>query len=217
MATWYPLYMLLWGAACLASLLLYLKERDAYAISHRMYREFLLAPWKAVTFLIAATCLTVMAPYTGDPTWDYYDSVGMSVLTFLTAPWVVGVLYRTATGRVPLRQGFVAVCVWMFTVSWSFDTYILIRDGEYTPLWLPNIFASSALYLSAGLLWNLDWKPERGTIFAFMEPDWPSAPTRPVFRKVAWLAFVLMGLVTLLLLPFLFDGHLDFAAWLDGW
>jgi len=59
----------------------------------------------------------------------------------------------------------------MFSASWFYDTYILIRDGEYTPLWLPNIFASSSLYALAGLLWNLDWKPNRGTIFAFMEAD----------------------------------------------
>lgn len=30
--------------------------------------------WKVVTFLIATIAMTVIAPYTGDPTWDYVDA-----------------------------------------------------------------------------------------------------------------------------------------------
>lgn len=209
MSDFYPMYILLWSAACVAALVLYLKERADYAVSHVNYWRFLLAPWKVITFLIAATALTLVAPYTGDPTWDYFDSIVMSVLTFLTSPWAVGVLYKTTRGELPARQAFVAGCVWMFSASWFYDTYILIRDGEYTPLWLPNIFASSSLYALAGLLWNLDWKPNRGTIFAFMEADWPQPTSPGTFRKILWLGVVLMGLVAMMVLAFLLDDYFD--------
>ena len=99
---------------------------------------------------------------------------------------------------------FVALCLWMFVASWSYDLYLLIRDGYYPFTWLPNIPASSVLYISAGLLWNLDWRENRGVIFAFMEPDWPIPNTQASLSKVFWLALPLMILVTSLILGFFF-------------
>ena len=48
-----------------------------------------------MTFVVATAGITLIAPYSGDPTWDYVDSVFMSVLAFATAPWVVGRLTGT--------------------------------------------------------------------------------------------------------------------------
>ena len=33
--------------------------------------------------------------------------------------------------QVPLRQLYAAFCIWIFTVSWFYDAYILIRDWYY--------------------------------------------------------------------------------------
>jgi hypothetical protein len=44
-----------------------------------------------------------------------------------------------------------------------------------TGSWLANIGASAILYASAGLFWSLDWRPERGATFSFLEPEWPTA------------------------------------------
>lgn len=204
MEHFYPYYITFWVTACLVAGILYFRERDAYAISRRAYWKSIAVPWKLVTFFLSATILTVIAPYTGDPTWDYPDSIVMSLLCYATAPWTVGVAYKVVMRQLPCRQAYVAGCTWMFSVSWIFDTYILIRDGHYTQLWWPNIFASSALYICAGLLWNLDWKPDRGTIFGFMEPDWPAVhSTGPVFHKIAWMALFFMLAVSLMILPFL--------------
>ena len=130
-------------------------------------------PWKVVTFLIALAGMVAIAPYSGDPTWDHFDAFFMSVLTFAGAPWAVGTIYRSFKRKTPWRQTFVAACLWMFTLSWSYDLYILIRDGRYPVEWLANIFASSTLYILAGLLWNLVWTEGKGVSFAFMEEDWP--------------------------------------------
>ena len=213
----YPFYIAFWSTACIVAIFLYIRERRAYAISHKEYRRFIFARWKVVTFIIAATGMTVIAPYTGDVTWDYWDALVMSVLAFFTAPWCVGVVYRSLRGQVPLRQLYVAFCVWMFTVSWFYDTYILIRDGDYPITWLSNIFISSALYVFAGLFWNLDWAPDRGTIFAFMEEQWPPPQVRPVFHRIIWFGIVFMALVALMILPFLLGDYLAIDSWLGKW
>ncbi len=162
MSTFIFIYLVCWTFACVVALVLYIRDKNAYALSHAAYWRFLFVRWKVITFIIAATGMTVIAPYTGDPTWDYTDALFMSVLTFLTAPWSIGSIYKVLKKEIPFQQGFVAVCLWMFSASWSYDFYLLIRDGKYPATWFANIFASSVLYLLAGLLWNLEYSTERG-------------------------------------------------------
>jgi hypothetical protein len=76
----------------------------------------------------------------------------MSALTFATAPWSVGVLYLAARGQAPRWKAFVAVCCWLFSASWSYDLYLVLRDGYYPLAWWSNLVLSSCLYASAGLL-----------------------------------------------------------------
>lgn len=47
-----------------------------------------------------------------------------------------------------------------------------------------NLFASSVIYLSAGLFWNLEWQRGRGVIFAFMREGWPSRPAESAFFRL---------------------------------
>ncbi len=196
-------YVALWGSACLAAFYFYLKDWRSFAFSGRKYLRFLLVPWKVVTFLAALAGMWAIAPYSGDPTWDHCDAFFMSVLTFAGAPWAVGALYRSFKGKTPWRQTFVAFCVWMFSVSWSYDLYILFRDGRYPAEWLANMFASSTLYIPAGLLWNLAWSDGKGVIFSFMEEDWPGPPCRRGFSKVFWYAMLFIAFVAGLTLYFL--------------
>jgi len=204
MTTFFIFYTLSWSLACLAAICLMIRHRNVIALFQLKYWRFLSQKWKIVTFLIAATGLTVIAPYTDDATWDYVDAAFMAVLTFATAPWAIGVLYRAIRGRAKAAQAYVAICTWMFSASWSYDLYILLRDGLYPVTWLPNIFASSVLYVSGGLLWNLEWRKGRGVIFGFMETSWPEATNSGVFSKVLWFALPLMALVSALIVAFLF-------------
>jgi hypothetical protein len=196
-------YMAGWLAASGAALALYLRERGSYAFSHCAYWRFLLVPWKAVIFAVAAAGITFMAPYTDDPTWDYYNAFGMSVLTFTTAPWAIGALYRSVHRLLPVRQAFVALSLMFFSSSWSYDLYLLLRDGDYPSTWLPNLYASSFVYILAGLLWSLDWREGRGVLFAFMDKEWPAPPNPAASRKVLWFALPIILIVAALFLQFL--------------
>ncbi len=198
------IYISLWVSACLIAVILYIKDRKSYILSHSHYWRFLFKRWKVITFLIAAAGMTVVAPYTDDPTWDYFDAMFMSLLTFLTAPWVVGTIYKAIKKELPLKQIYVAVCIWMFSASWSYDLYLLFRDGYYPATWLANISASSVLYISAGFFWNLDWKREKGVFFSFRENDWPMPSYRAIFPKIFWFALPFIALITLVILIFLY-------------
>lgn len=202
MEAFFYFYIAGWATACLIALGLYLREAPSYAISHADYWRFLAQPWKLTTFVTASAGITLIAPYTGDPTWDYVDALFMAVLTFASAPWTVGTLYLAMRGEKPARQAYVVFCAWMFSASWSYDIYLVFRDGDYPSTWFPNIFASSVLYLSGGLMWNLEYYPGRGTIFAFMREGWPSAPQGRQFGHFVWFALPFMLLVAAAILSF---------------
>ncbi len=204
MNSFFCLYMTLWGSACLVAVVLMIRFREHVELFHKAYWLGLLQGWKVVSFLIAAFALVIIAPYTGDPTWDYVDATFMSVLAFATAPWVVATLYLAIRGRRRFVHAYVALCVWMFSASWSYDLYLVFRDGAYPITWFPNIFASSVLYLSAGFLWSLEKIEGRGVIFGFMDPRWPSLPSVGSFTRIAWYALPFVILVAAVITPFLF-------------
>jgi hypothetical protein len=203
MTRFFICYMLGWGVACLVALYLMIRHRSSIELFQARYWRFLFQDWKIVSFIIATVGLTVIAPYTGDPTWDYVDALFMSILTFATAPWAVGILYLALHKRAKASLSYVAICVWMFSASWSYDLYLVLKDGAYPDTWLPNIFASSVLYASGGLLWNLGWKEERGVIFGFMDPGWPEATDTRVFRRIMWFALPFMILAGAMIAAFL--------------
>lgn len=196
-------YIAAWSLACIVAVTIVLRDPAPFAFLGDAYQRFLIQPWKVITFAIATIGMVAIAPYTGDPTWDYFDAAFMAVFTFLSAPWAVGAIYRAVRRWLPLKQAYVALCVWMFSASWSYDLYILLRDGAYPITWYPNIFASSILYLSAGLLWNLDWRPGVGVTFAFMEQEWLRASERGVFLRVLGYALPFMIIAAAAILYFL--------------
>lgn len=101
--------------------------------------------------------------------------------------------------KLPFKQAIVAFCVWMFSASWSYDLYLVLRDNQYPQTWLSNIFASSVLYAAAGLLWNLEWRPGRGVTFSFLEPEWPTPLAEPRFTRILGYAapFMLLAILAI--------------------
>ena len=199
------IYLATWIIVFMASIAIFLNNPKNFSISTSHYWKFLLKPWKTVTFIIAATGITIVAPYTGDPTWDYVDALFMSILTFTTAPWVVGVLYFGIRRKSTFKNIYLAICLWLFSASWSYDLYLLIRDGHYPETWSTNLGASSVLYLLGGMFWNLVWSAEKGLSFAFMSDNWLFIDSETSFRKILWMALPLMIFATLLILYFLVD------------
>jgi hypothetical protein len=198
-------YLAAWVATCTVAMFVAVRDREQLRTQYAGYARFLLRPWKVVTFAISGSGLVLVAPYTGDPTWDWFDASFMAVATYLTAPWSVGVLYRAARGRAPASHAFLAACAWMFSASWSYDLYLLLRDGYYPVTWDANIAASSVLYACAGLLWNLEHVPGRGVIFGFMHDDWPRLRTSGTFGKVGWAALPFMLIAGICVLWFVHD------------
>jgi hypothetical protein len=183
-------YIAAWGSACLVALGMFLRNPGTFAIGRRVYWHFLGEPWKLATFAAGAALITFSAPYTGDHTWDYIDGLFMSVFCFTTSPWVAGTLYFAARRRTTWTEACVAVCAWLFSASWSYDIYLVWRDGEYPDTWFANLFASSVIYLAAGLFWNLEWQRGRGVIFSFMREGWPSRPAESHFFRVLGYAMI---------------------------
>lgn len=183
--------------------MLMVKYRQRQELFKKEYWKLVLQKWKLITFGIALISITVVAPYTGDPTWDYIDAVFMSILAFLTAPWAVGVMFRFIRYEKSWIKLYIALCVWMFSASWSYDGYLLLRDGIYPMTWYSNMFASSILYFCAGLFWSLEWKEGRGVHFSFTEREWPQAPSISSYTKVVWYGLPFMLLVSISLGSFL--------------
>ena len=194
MEPFFKYYIAAWSAACLLALALFLRQPASFAIARRAYWHFLGEPWKLATFAAGGALITLVAPYTGDPTWDRVDGFFMSVFCFTTAPWVVATLFFAARRRVGWTETYVAICAWLFSASWSYDIYLVWRDGEYPSTWFANLFASSVIYLAAGMFWNLEWQRGRGVIFTFMRGGWPSRPAESAF-------FRLIGYAAIFALP----------------
>jgi hypothetical protein len=195
-------YIATWATACVIALVLMRQNYKSIILFQKNYRDFLKIKWKLTTFIIATSAFVILAPYTGDPTWDYFDAAFMSILTFITAPWSVGTLFRFIKRQEKLKIAYIAVCAWMFSASWSYDIYLVFRDGEYPNTWLPNIFASGVLYASAGLFWNLEYREGRGVIFGFMENDWPNTNGSTGFNKILFYAIPFMILAAAVFIPF---------------
>jgi len=214
------LYVIGWTSAVVLALVLSLVFGRTFAIAERAYWQARLTPWKLVLFAVAATGMMVIAPKTGDPTWDWVDAGFMALFTYLTAPWTLGVWVRAR--RTSPAELYVAACTWLFSASWSYDLYIFVRDaggfraawahGFYPLSWWSNLIASSLLYAAGGACFSLATPEARpaatpgivtrlGVTFAFLEPSWPAE--RPAsLRKLAPIALVFVLVVSAMLGPF---------------
>lgn len=199
-------YITAWMSFCLAGIVIGWRNRADCTLFRPIYLRTLLVPWKLALFVIALGFFILVVPYAGDPTWDEVDATFMSVLTYVSAPWAIGTLYRFLRGRERRQLAFVALCVWLFSASFSYDLYIFLRYGHYPATWWSNIIASSVLYISAGLLWSLDVRPQRGVIFSFLVDPWPDP--RNAARNhwaIAGYAFIFVALVVAMMLPFVWE------------
>lgn len=84
MPTAFALYTAFWIVACLSAVAVAVVQRRRIELFDGAYWRFLARPWRLTTFFVAAGSLIVVAPYTGDPTWDYVDATFMSVLACAT-------------------------------------------------------------------------------------------------------------------------------------
>src|SRR4051812_23495483 len=89
-------YLFAWLAACLAALIVAIGERQKLQAEWPLYRQYLFMRWKLALFLPALLFVTFAGRFTNDETWDVISGGGMSIATFLTAPWAIGIIWKFA-------------------------------------------------------------------------------------------------------------------------
>ncbi|MBU4485569.1 MAG: hypothetical protein KKD38_01445 [Candidatus Delongbacteria bacterium] len=183
-------YFSTWVILLLLATAIVKKNKNDYEFLHKSYWKFLFEPWKLITFFIATTCITIIAPYSGDPTWDYPDSILISVLTYVISPWTAGIFYQAVSKKKFNIKLFTAI-IFFLVPCWAYDAYIYFKDGYYPTTWFTNVIISSGIVLTAGLFWNLCWSKEKGTEFAFRLENWPQRSESSV-RKMLIPMLILM-------------------------
>ena len=171
-------YLVGWVAFSLLGAVLAVKDvRVSVADAVRLVCQ----PWKVALFVPAMVFVTLAGRFTDDETWDAGSGGGMSGLTVLTAWWSVGAVAQVLRGSAPLSHLVVAVTLTLFSSSWFYDGYLLLRDGAYTHRWLGNLMLSPIIYVCAGLVMNLEHR-EGHLGFAFTRDTWP----RPLPSAWEW-------------------------------
>src|SRR6185295_7672436 len=99
MDSFFLTYTVVWILFCVLAAGVAFGERATLGPEWRQYIQFLGVPWKLFVFIPALLFVTFAGPFTNDETWDVVTGGGMSLLTFLTAPWALGVVYQVCTGK----------------------------------------------------------------------------------------------------------------------
>ncbi len=146
--------------------------------------RLLTAPWKLALFVPAIVFVTFAGRFTDDETWDVVSGGGMAILTVTTSWWTIGTLARARWRWSRPAELLVAVFVLLFSSSWFYDGYLLLRDSAYTHRWLGNLMISPVIYACAGLAANLEVR-ERRLAFAFSREEWPRGGARAVSARLA--------------------------------
>jgi len=201
----FKIYIALCLSSFLLGLYLSIKKFNQLEIFKKEYWIFLIKPWKLFTFIVATISFNLIGPFSGDPTWDYFTASFMSILTYLSAPWVVGIAYNFIKKKVSFSIFFVALNMLMLSSSWSYDWYVVLKHGMYPVWWLLNFFASSSVYILAGCYWNIEFRQNKGTTLAFTNEEWLNSKDADYSLKKIWWVIVLITLpVAIFFLSYLF-------------
>ena len=195
-------YLVFWVGFCLLALAILIRDRNALRIECRDYFQFLGVRWKVALFVPAIVFVTFAGKFTDDETWDVVTGSGMSILAFFTAPWALGLFYQVFVGQRPWRYLVVALGLTLFSSSWFYDGYLLLRDGAYTPRWQGNLMLSPIIYIAAGLVWNLEAKIGGGFRLSFVRDDWPKPPVDRSFRPLVLVSIPLIAVAVFFLVAF---------------
>jgi len=173
---------------------------------YKNYFRFLFTPWKVITFVLATLGITLVAPYTGDPTWDYGVSIIMSVMTYLSAPWVCGVTYRFFNRRSSFYDLIIAIAMWLLSASLSYDLYNYFKLGFFPDSSLANLSISTGLYFLGGLFWNLTTLLNQWPTLAFLKESWPDKNIKLNYRSLLIVGLPFMILATITILFFVYNN-----------
>jgi hypothetical protein len=81
----------------------------------------------------------------------------------------------------------------MLTSSSAFNLYWYARRGFFPENWAGNLLVSAALYVAAGILWNLEVGDGGRLQLAFTGAEWPPRASAAPFRRLAAPVLLLMA------------------------
>jgi hypothetical protein len=169
-------YLCGWISFCLLALAVAIHDRRTLVPEWQVYPGLLGVRWKLAVFVPAILFVTFAGRFTDDETWDVVSGGGMAVLTFLTSAWAIGTVYKVLARERPVRFLLFAAAAWLFSSSWFYDGYLLLRDGAYTRRWMGNLILSPIIFFCAGVMCNLEARPGFWVYLGFLRQDWPAPP-----------------------------------------
>lgn len=140
------------------------KNRVKYNFLTSEYWRFIFTPTRFLIYLVGSLALILPVPYINYHSWDYPIAIFQPILSYLTAPWAIGIFYKFTKGTFIIDEIFVAFCLMLFAGSWSVELYLIFRDGSYMPDWLINIPIGIGCYVLMGILWNIEFKNGKGSL-----------------------------------------------------
>ena len=197
-----------WVSALGVAVIAVVRRPGAHAITRAAYWRALLLPWKLFALGCAMAIIALAAPVSGDPTWDLGDSILVSLAVFACAPAAVGTIARDVAGRRVGATTFVAV-VLFFVPCWTYELYVLLRDGAYPLTWQSNLVLSGAITLLAGLFFDLGRAEGERSTFAFRWKEWPQAhrtPLSAVLPMAMLLTAPVLAMIALFVVVYWLEG-----------
>jgi hypothetical protein len=157
----FQLYIVAYLILMLFAIILITKNRKRYGFLTKEYFQFIFARPRIIIYILGTLALVLPVKSLNYHSWDYPIAIFQPITAYLTAPWAVSIFNKMATGKAKLSEAYVALCMMLFTGSWSVEIYLLIRDGYYMPDWLINIPIGICCYAFVGILWNIPWNNDK--------------------------------------------------------
>lgn len=194
-------YVALWAMLSSVAFVSECRRHKSSPLFRSEYYRHLFLPWKLATFALATGSLCCLSTLGYDPTWDVPETLLMSAMTFLFAPYSVGVVYRYAKGfrRVP-AEAFSAAVLTFFVSAWFYDAYAAVfLLGEYPKTAFSNLGLSPYFYVLAGIFWSLECDGRRVGV-SFARREW--FEVRPVGKCWASVLLVAVPIVAFMVAIF---------------
>ena len=152
------IYVITYSFLIVLTLAIVLYKRREFNFLTKDYFKFLFTKERLAIYSLGTIALLIPAHFLDIHSWDYTIALFQPVLAFVFAPWSVDVLCKAEKKKAKLSETFTAICLMLFTGSWSVELYLLLRDGYYMPDWLINIPIGIVCFFIAGSLLNAEWK-----------------------------------------------------------
>ncbi len=200
-------YLYFWLLNCIITIILITKYRKNTLIVKKKYFKFLTIKWKIITITIATIWIIIVWIISGDPTWDVWVSIWISLLYFYTSPYVIWILYRFIKWLYKnYIELYISIIILLFSSSWFYDWYnYLYLLWHYPESWTSNFIFSLPIYILAWMFWSLGYKNWVWVIFSFSEKNWIEYKSpKGSFKKIYLYIWLISLLVTYIFWYFLY-------------